>query len=72
MRRMTFAYGRECSLPLVFIIMNKTKEISVFIDESGSFEPDEESSRFYLICLVFHDQSSSIMIMGSRRSRICF
>lgn len=60
MRRMTFAYGRECSLPLVFIIMNKTKEISVFIDESGSFEPDEESSRFYLICLVFHDQSSSI------------
>lgn len=25
-----------------------TKEISVFVDESGSFEPDEESSRFYL------------------------
>ena len=40
--------------------MSRTKEISVFVDESGSFEPDEESSRFYLICLVFHDQSSSI------------
>lgn len=40
--------------------MSRIKEISVFVDESGSFEADEESSRFYLICLVFHDQSSSI------------
>ena len=40
--------------------MSRTKEISVFVDESGSFEPDEESSRFYLVCLVFHDQSFSI------------
>ena len=29
-----------------------TKEISVFVDESGSFDPDESSSRFYLICFV--------------------
>ena len=29
---------------------SRTNEISVFVDESGSFEPDEESSRFYLKC----------------------
>ena len=39
----------------------KAKEISVFVDESGSFEPDEVSSRFYLICFVMHDQSADIM-----------
>lgn len=33
-----------------------TKEISVFIDESGSFDPDRSSSRSYLVCMVFHDQ----------------
>ena len=38
----------------------KVKEISVFVDESGSFAPDEESSRFYLICLVLHDQDADI------------
>lgn len=32
----------------------------MFVDESGSFESDEESSRFYLVCLVFHDQSSPV------------
>lgn len=60
---MTFAYGRERSLPLVFsraMSESNTKEISVFVDESGSFEPDEESSRFYLICFVLHDQNSDI------------
>ena len=35
----------------------KTKEISVFIDESGSFESDPDSSRYYMVCMVFHDQS---------------
>ena len=34
----------------------RTKEISVFIDESGSFESDPTSSRFYMVCLVFHNQ----------------
>ena len=38
----------------------RTNEISVFVDESGSFEPDESSSRFYLICFVLHDQSVDI------------
>jgi len=40
--------------------VNGVKEISVFVDESGSFESDEESSRFYLICFVLHDQAFDI------------
>lgn len=36
------------------------KEISVFVDESGSFDPDSDSSLYYLVCMVFHDQSVSI------------
>ena len=36
------------------------KDISVFVDESGSFAPDANSSRYYLICLVLHDQSADI------------
>ena len=38
----------------------KVKEISVFVDESGTFDPDVDASRFYLICMVFHDQAKSI------------
>ena len=40
--------------------MGKTKEISVFVDESGSYNPDETSSLYYMVCLVFHDQDSDI------------
>ena len=40
--------------------MGKTKEISVFVDESGSYDPDETSSLYYMVCLVFHDQDSDI------------
>ena len=36
------------------------KNISVFVDESGSFHSTSDSSRYYLICLVLHDQSSDI------------
>ena len=39
--------------------MNET-DISVFVDESGTFDSDDESSRYYLICLVLHDQRESI------------
>lgn len=35
-----------------------TKEISVFVDESGSFDGNSKSSQYYLICMVFHDQDS--------------
>lgn len=34
--------------------------ISVFVDESGSFDPEVSSSRYYLICLVLHDQNDAI------------
>ena len=39
---------------------NRIKEVSVFVDESGSFEPDEASSRYYIVCFVFHDQNDDI------------
>ena len=39
---------------------DKIKEISVFVDESGTFDPDVEASRFYIVCMVFHDQAKSI------------
>jgi len=39
-----------------------TKEISVFVDESGSFAPagSDLHSPCYLLCMVFHDQSDDI------------
>ena len=40
--------------------MEKIKEISVFVDESGSYDQEESSSRYYMVCLVFHDQESDI------------
>ena len=33
------------------------RELSVFIDESGDFGPYAPHSPFYLIALLFHDQS---------------
>ena len=38
----------------------RTREVSVFIDESGSYEHDRLSSRYYLVCMVFHDQDVDI------------
>lgn len=35
-------------------------ELSVFIDESGAFMPYEHHAPYYIITLVFHDQSSDI------------
>ena len=32
----------------------------MFVDESGSFDASVDSSRFYIVCMVFHDQSSGI------------
>ena len=39
-----------------------TKEISVFVDESGSFAPIDTDlhSPYYLLCMVFHDQADDI------------
>ena len=36
------------------------KTLSVFVDESGTFQFPDPSSRFYIIALVFHDQDSDI------------
>jgi len=36
------------------------KELSVFIDESGDFGAYEHHSSFYIVTLVFHDQSEDI------------
>ena len=49
------AGGEEKSSPSILVRKeSKVKEtdISVFVDESGSFDSDDVSSRFYLICLV--------------------
>ena len=35
------------------------KELSVFVDESGNY--GGRSAKYYLITLVFHDQSASIV-----------
>ena len=35
-------------------------ELSVFVDESGSFDSSVFPSRFYLVTCVFHDQSLSL------------
>jgi hypothetical protein len=36
------------------------KELSVFVDESGDFGPYERHSPYYIVTLVFHDQSVNI------------
>ena len=36
------------------------KEISIFIDESGNFGEYQSHNPFYLLTLVFHDQSLDI------------
>ena len=36
------------------------RELSIFIDESGDFGPAQAHSPFYVLSLVFHDQSDDI------------
>lgn len=36
------------------------KVLSVFVDESGTFRHPDPSSRYYIVALVFHDQSFDI------------
>ena len=38
----------------------KIREVSVFVDESGSFDHDERSSLCYSVCMVIHNQESNI------------
>lgn len=36
------------------------KEISVFVDESGSFDASDFPSRYYIVCFLFHDQAVDV------------
>ena len=50
------------------------RELSIFIDESGDFGPIQDHSPFYVLSLVFHDQSDDITphlakIHGALRAR---
>ena len=36
------------------------RTLSIFVDESGNLSARNDSSRFYLLCLLLHDQSDSI------------
>ena len=40
--------------------MNKETTLSVFVDESGRFQYPDRESRFYIVGMVFHDQSTNI------------
>lgn len=40
--------------------MKKEKVLSAFVDESGMFKYPDPDSRFYIVGLVFHDQSFDI------------
>ena len=40
--------------------MMKEKNISVFVDESGSFDSAKSPSRYYVVTLVIHETDSSI------------
>ena len=46
--------------PAFFTWENLMKELSVFIDESGDFGEYDRRSPYYIITMVFHDQSISI------------
>lgn len=36
------------------------RELSIFVDESGDFGPYSEHSPYYLVSMIFHDQSKDI------------
>ena len=40
--------------------MATQKELSVFVDESGSFDSSVVPSRFYIVSFVFHDQREAL------------
>ena len=51
------------SYPAIFVFEKEAiilKELSVFIDESGDFGQYKIHSPFYIVTLVFHDQSINI------------
>ena len=53
--------GRGAILATV-LSMSKIKEISIFVDESGTFvaQSDRNVSRYYILGMVLHDQAEDI------------
>lgn len=52
------------SIGLVAILekgVSHTKELSIFVDESGDFGPFEKHAPFYIFTLVLHNQENSIL-----------
>lgn len=47
--------------PRHYFCMMKEKNISVFVDESGSFDSAKSPSRYYVVTLVIHETDSSIV-----------
>ena len=45
------------------------KELSIFIDESGDFGAYESHSPYYIITMVFHDQSQDVRPAVERLDR---
>ena len=54
--------GRIRIPPFSLFIRNSmdAKTLSIFVDESGNFSLPDTESRFYIIGMVFHDQSIDI------------
>ena len=52
--------GASLAFIILMVMRKDVKEISIFVDESGSFSPDVLSSRYYLVCMVFHNQSEPV------------
>ena len=53
--------GRVLTLPLSLFAMNPNQAtLSVFVDESGNFRFPDSECRFYILTLLFHDQSLDI------------
>lgn len=46
--------------PLFFLVIIKSKTLSILIDESGDFGDYNYKSPYYIVSLVFHDQDAAI------------
>lgn len=46
------------------------EELSIFVDESGRFQHPDPSSRFYILGMVFHDQSNDISPLVADLARL--
>lgn len=53
----TYLAGR---LPAFFLLRRSMKELSIFVDESGDFGEYAKHSPYYIVTMVFHEQSKDI------------